>query len=229
MKLPTLSLPVKKYRIFLIDDHPLIREGMSKVIEREADLNVCGEFGSAKGAIDAISRNSPDVILLDLSLSDGSGIELIKDFRAADIACPIIVVSMHDENLYAERALRAGANGYLMKEKASAQVILSIRTVLDGDIFLSEPMKRQILSNAVGKAKKQNSEANLNILSDRELQIFELFGQGMSVSEIASHLRLSPKTVDSHRSNMKDKLGIGSSSQLLCSAVRWVESGAFDL
>lgn len=218
------SRQMHPFQIFVIDDHPLIREGMSRVIDLENDLQICEAMDGTRGAVDAVERSNCDLLLLDLSLGDGSGLELIKDLRAAQVSCPILVLSMHDEMLYAERVLRAGANGYLMKEAATDHVVQAIRTLLDGEIYLSEDMKRSMLQSLSGKSQG-GGKISVGRLTDRELEIFELLGQGVQPQRIAETLHLSPKTVDSHRANMREKLGFSSSTELTCAAVRWVESG----
>ena len=212
-------------RVFVIDDHPLMRAGMAKLIETEPGMELCGELGEGRGAYDLVLKAKPDVILLDLSLKDSSGLELIKDFRAGDIQCPVLVVSMHDEALYAERVLKAGANGYLMKEEAGEKVLEGISVVLSGELFLSEKMKKELLGRLVGGSSTQSNGRSLKDLTDREFEIFELIGRGKSTRVIAEGLSISPKTVDAHRANMKEKLNFTSGAELLRYAVRWIESG----
>lgn len=214
------------YRVFIIDDHPLMRAGMAKVIAMEDDLELCGELGQGRGAVDAVEKAGADIILLDLSLKDSSGLELIKDFRAADIEAGILVISMHDEVLYTERVLRAGANGYLMKEEAADRVIEGIRTLIKGEIFLSEKMQRMMLNSMVGHSSTKEGDTSLSSLTDREFEVFELIGKGKPPRVIAENLGISPKTVDAHRAHIKEKLGFTSGSELLRYAVRWVETGA---
>lgn len=212
--------------MFVIDDHPLMRAGMARVLGMEDDLEFCGELGSGRGAVDVLLDLQPDVVLLDLSLKDCSGLELIKDFRAAGIQSAILVISMHDEVLYTERVLRAGANGYLMKEEAADKVVEGIRALLRGEIFLSEKMKGVMLHSMVGRNHSQSDGNSLSLLTDREFEVFELIGKGMPPRVIAGNLGISPKTVDAHRAHIKDKLGFLSGSELLRYAVRWVETGA---
>ena len=215
----------KTFRVFLIDDHPLMRAGTAKVIDMDPRLEVCGELGRGRGAMDAVLQTDVDVILLDLSLPDCSGLELIKDFRAVGIEAAILVLSMHDETLYAERVLKAGANGYLMKEEATERVVEGIHTVLGGDIFLSEEMNRRMLKRMAGCDRPSSDGLSLDRLTDREFEVFELIGKGMPSRSIAKSLGISPKTVDAHRSHMKEKLGFTDGTELVRYAVRWVETG----
>ncbi len=213
-------------RVFLIDDHPLMRAGIAKVVEMEHDFEICGELGCGRGALDRILAARPDVILLDLSLPDASGLELIKDFRCADIGAPILVISMHEETLYAERALRAGANGYLRKDEAANRVVEGIRTVLAGEVFLSAAMNKRLLQRVAGvRGVESEEELALHTLSDREFEVFELIGKGMSSHTIGATLSISPKTVDAHRANIKRKLAVADAAELLRRAIRWAETG----
>ena len=209
--------------VFLIDDHPLIREGLTKVISAEHDMKVVGESGGCRGALATVQQSSPDVILVDLSLKDGSGLELIKDLRAAGIGVPVIVLSMHDEALYAERALKAGANGYLMKDEAPAEMVNALRYVMRGEIYLSARMSRLLLRRFAGGRASPASEG-VNSLTDRELEVLELLGRGQSCGSIAATLGISPRTVGAHRTNIREKLGIASGGELVRYAVQWVDS-----
>jgi len=215
----------RAHRVFVIDDHPLMRAGMAKVVGMEPDLHLCGELGSGRGSVDVLLREQPDVILLDLSLQDCSGLELIKDYRAAGIESAILVVSMHDEALYADRALRAGANGYLMKEEVTKRVVEGIRSVLRGEIFLSDPMQRLMLKRMAGRDKPLHDGLSLDRLTDREFEVFELIGKGMPSRQVAENLGISPKTVDAHRTHIKEKLGFTDGAAMVRYAVRWVETG----
>ncbi|MDF1811555.1 MAG: response regulator transcription factor [Verrucomicrobiales bacterium] len=219
-----MSTKNSHHQIYLIDDHPLMRAGMAKVIEMEDDLKICGEFGQGKGALDVVRKATPDVIILDISLKDSSGLELIKDFRAVGLNTPILVVSTHDEALYAERILKAGANGYLMKEEATDRLIGAIRCVLQGGIFLSDQMNTVMLKRFAGTRGVDSSEATLQRLTDREFEVFEMIGKGLPPRVIAGNLGISPKTVDAHRCNIKEKLAIKDGSELIRYAVSWIES-----
>lgn len=216
-----MSSPTKR-RVLLVDDHPMMREGFSTLLGREADLGVCGEAGTVEAAVAEATRLRPDLVLADITLPGRNGIELIKDLRAVAPALPILVVSMHDELLWAERALRAGASGYLMKREPGRTVIKAIRHVLAGGIYVSEEVAARILQNATGRSKAHSSPVEQ--LSDREFEVFQLLGAGKNSAEIAEVLHLSAKTVDVHRANMRAKLGLRSSTELISFAARWVEA-----
>lgn len=209
-------------RVFLVDDHPLSRRGEKAILEAEMNLEVCGEAGTAVAALERISETEPDLVLVDLSLKKGSGLELIKDMQNRWSELPVLVVSMHDEALYAMRCLRAGAQGYVMKQRASEVIVTAVQEVLDGRIYLSEKMKDRLIQD-FGVGDGAPTESPLDTLSDRELQVFEFLGQGMKVAEIAEELHLSPKTIYSYQSRLKDKLGIEDTPKLRQRAVVWVE------
>ncbi len=212
-------------RILLVDDHPIVRRGLAQLINYETDLFVCGEAGSAQEALSAIEKLQPQVIVLDLSLGNTNGISLIKDIRNQYGPIPILILSMHDENLYAERALRAGALGYIMKEEATERVIEAVRRVLRGEIHLSEKIATRLLHNLVGGSNtNHNGGSSIEALSNRELEIFELTGRGMSTRAIADKLNVSIKTVEAHRANIKHKLRLNNSIELLQHATHWVQA-----
>jgi DNA-binding NarL/FixJ family response regulator len=212
------------YRVLLVDDHPIVREGLASRLELEGDMTVCGLAESAQEAMDLIGKSTPDIVVTDLSLSGKPGLELIKDIRATRPTLPILVLSIHDEELWAERVLRAGAQGYVMKAQATEKVIDALRRVLEGGLWLSERMNAAVLGRlAQGRAKV--SETPLAVLSDRELEVFQMIGQGLSVKEIAAHLFLSAKTVEVHREHIKEKLGLKSSAELLRYAVTYTLGG----
>jgi len=213
-----------KRRIFLVDDHPLVCEGLTTMINRQHDLEVCGEAGSAPEALQAIMALQPDAALVDLTLASGSGLELLKDLRACCPETVLVVLSMHDEATYAERALRAGARGYVMKREATKKVIAALRQVLAGRLFVSDDFARAMTAKIVEFQKPQSGSVIAN-LSDRELQVFELLGSGMESREIADSLNIALKTVQTHCARMKAKLGVSTLSFLMREAVRWVESG----
>lgn len=196
--------------------------GLGQVFDTQEDLELCGELEGGRGAIEALSQTDPDAIILDLSLPDTGGIDLIKAIRAAGVNAPILVNSMHPESLYAERVLRAGANGYLMKQVAPKTVLTAIRKVLDGEAYLSDEMTRNLVNRIAGARELKRS---VEELTDREFEVFELIGRGQPTSDIADVLSISPKTVDVHRANIKAKLSISSGAELARIAVRWVESG----
>ncbi|MFT5469147.1 MAG: DNA-binding NarL/FixJ family response regulator [Verrucomicrobiales bacterium] len=209
-------------RIFLIDDHPLVRMGLGQILDTQSDLELCGELDGGRGAIEALSQTEPDAIILDLSLPDTGGIDLIKAIRAAGFSAPILVNSMHPETLYAERVLRAGANGYLMKQVAPKTVLTAIRKVLDGQAYLSDEMTCNLVNRMAGARELKNS---VEELTDREFEVFELIGRGKPTADIAELLSISPRTVDVHRANIRAKLSVTSGAELAQIAVRWVESG----
>jgi DNA-binding NarL/FixJ family response regulator len=211
-------------RILLVDDHPISRDGIAGLIARQDDLKVCGEAGSTSEALELISTMEPDLVLTDINLPDRSGLELIKDARAMQPHLPMLVLSMHDETLYAERVLRAGGRGYLMKETKPANVVKAIRCVLEGGIYLSDSMSSRLLEMVSGHGNKVTLSP-LERLSDREIEVFQLIGGGKASREIAEQLSISGRTVDAHRTHIKEKLNLKSGSELTRYAVRWVETG----
>lgn len=209
--------------VMIVDDHPVVREGFTRLIENEPGIKVCCQTGSATEAFAIYSKRSPGIVLLDLSLEEGSGLELIKDLVAYDPQAKIIVISGHDEDLYAERCISAGAMGYINKHQAAHCIVEAIRLVRKGDVYLSSQLSSRLLRRVAGKVDEVGADPKSS-LSDRELQVFELLGQGCSINEIAEHLHLSPKTIETYRSHLKEKLGIVSSQQLARRAFQWVES-----
>ena len=216
--------PSPKRRIYLVDDHPLVCEGLTIMINRQHDLVVCGVAGGAPEALQAIAALRPDAALIDLSLASGSGLELLKDLRACCPETALVVLSMHEEASYAERALRAGARGYVMKREATKKVIGALRQVLDGKLFVSDEFARAMTEKIVDYQSPQ-SGSTIATLSDRELQVFELLGTGMESREIAETLHIALKTVQTHCARMKAKLGVSTLNFLMREAVRWVEAG----
>ena len=208
-------------RILVVDDHPILREGLLQSINREPDLVVCGEAEDAHQTLEAISKLKPDLVLVDIGLPGKSGFELVKDVRIAHPELPVLVLSMHDESLYAERVLRAGARGYIMKQERPGKLIEAIRTVLDGKAYVSEKMASRILDVFSGRRPK-GSRVPMERLTDREFEILELIGRGKSSREVAKTLHLSVKTVDTHRTHLKGKLKLKSALQLTHYAVCWV-------
>ena len=217
-----------RHQILIVDDHPIVREGLRRLIDQERDLAVCGEAEDAVDAMAAIRGLKPDVVVVDISLKQGDGIELVKDARAHSATLPILVLSMHDETIYAERMLSAGANGYIMKQAASDQFLMALRRVLAGGIYVSELIGgRMIRQLATGGA--YSSTNPIDRLSNRELQVLRMIGRGMSTREAAQSLSLSVKTVESHRQRIKRKLNLATGSQLVQYAVSWIsrpEAGA---
>lgn len=210
--------------IVLIDDHPLLRKGLTRTIEKEADLNVVGQMDSAEEALGAIEDLAPNLAVVDISLPGMSGMELIKHLQSRTPDVRILVVSRHDESLYAERCIRAGARGYVMKQEAGDAIVNAIRTVLDGRIFVSEEINERLLQSMAEGGRDRIMQSPLEVLSDRELEVFELTGRGDSTREIAERLHLSVKTVESYRARIKNKLNLDSANELMKHAVQWVES-----
>lgn len=216
------SAPAQK-RILIVDDHPMMRQGLAQLIGAEPDLAVCGEAEDAGRALDAVGALKPDLVLVDISLPGKNGLELIKDFQAIQPGLSVLVISMHDESLYAERVLRAGGRGYIMKQEGGKKLMQAIRQVLDGKIYVSEKMSAEILEMISGR-RSGAAGSPVEKLTDRELEVFQLIGQGKSTREIAEKLHLSVKTVDVHRANIKAKLKLASATELVRFAVRWTES-----
>ena len=205
-------------RILIVDDHPLVRTGFAQLIGDTHDLEVCGEAGNMADALDLVTSLKPDLAIIDLSLAGGSGLDLIEHIKARDGDMFMLVASMHDEALYAERVLSAGARGYVNKQEAQDRIIQAIRQVLDGKVYLSQRMTERMLSGMVdGKSEKRDIES----LSNRELQVFEMIGQGTATGKMAEHLNLSVKTIESHQAHIKKKLGLSSAHELTHRAVRW--------
>jgi DNA-binding NarL/FixJ family response regulator len=208
----------KKAKVFIVDDHAIVRQGLAQLINDQEDMMVCGEADSPPAAIKTIPAAAPDVAVIDLTLGSGDGLELCRQLRELHPSLPLLVLSMHDEAMYAERVLRAGAMGYVMKQEPQEKVMGAIRRVLGGEIYLSDAMAAKMLRNFSGTRGK--SEAGpLERLSDRELQIFKMIGEGRSVRDIAEALFLSPKTVETHKEHIKQKLGLASSNDLLRYAI----------
>lgn len=212
------------YEIYVVEDHPVVRRGLASLIGPEEDLTIVGETGSALQARRDLSERDIDLVILDLSLEEGSGLSLIEDLHATQPGLPVLVVSMHDETLYARRALEAGARGYLMKDRADSKVVEAIRTVLDGSVYISSEVTSAIVSGQVGGTEPSSDDSVLGVLSDRELEVFTLMGEGKKRREIAEALALSPKTVDSHRTSLKDKLSFDTNASLRQYAAVWVAS-----
>src|SRR4051794_3846183 len=210
---------VKKSRVLLVDDHPVVRRGLALMIDDEADLAVCGEADDFEHALEAVAKLNPDVAVVDISLSGRSGIDLTKELRNKHPNLPVLVLSMHDETLQAERALRAGAKGYIMKREATTSVIAALRQVLRGGIYVSDRIGARLLGKLAEAPPGVRSP--LERLSDREMEIFTMIGQGASPRHIAEKLGLSVKTVEAHRENIKGKLGLASSNELIRYAVQY--------
>jgi len=206
-------------RILIVDDHPLVRTGFAQLIGDCPDLEVCCEAADMAEALRLIDSNPPDLAIIDLSLAGGSGLDLIERVKSRNPNILMLVASMHDEALYAERVLTAGARGYINKQEAQENIIRAIRQVLAGKVYLSEAMTDRLLS---GLVDVRDEKRDIERLSNRELQVFELIGQGVPVSQIASQLNLSIKTIETHQAHIKKKLGLGSAHELAQRAIRWV-------
>lgn len=219
----TAETPGAKKRVFLVDDHPLVREWLTNLINQQPGLEVCGEAETAPQAMQAVLAVKPDIAIIDISLKDSSGIELIKDLKQNLPSAAVLVLSMHEESHYAERALRAGAKGYIMKRETTRKVVSAIRQVLAGSVYISEEIATSLAAQFVsGKSPSPNSPVEQ--LSDRELEVFELLGQGRGTRQIAEVLRVSVKTVQAYCARIKDKLHLSSATELLREAVRWYEA-----
>jgi DNA-binding NarL/FixJ family response regulator len=215
--------PPRKRRIFLVDDHPLVREGLANLINEQNDLVVCGEAEDSAGAITGIGKTRPDVALVDISLKNESGLELVKNLETQFPLVALIVLSMHDEALYAERALRAGARGYVMKRESTKSVLASIRRVLEGGVYVSERVVNS-MARRFSSSSKGAESSPVERLSDRELEIFRLLGQGRTTAQIAEDLHLSLKTVQAYCARAKEKFGVSSLGELLRAAIRWEDA-----
>jgi DNA-binding NarL/FixJ family response regulator len=210
----------QKARIFIVDDHPMTRSGLTHLINHQSDTVVCGEAENAGDALDLLDVSKPDLMLIDITLPGKSGLELIKDVRAMRPDLPILVISMHDESLYADRVLRAGARGYITKHEGGDKMIVAIRQILNGKIYVSESMSAHILEMFSG-GQLGTERSSIQNLSDREFEVFQALGEGSSTHEIAKKLHLSAKTVDAHRANIKTKLKINTTEELITYAARW--------
>lgn len=211
-------------RVFLVDDHPLVRERLAQMIDQQPDLQVCGEASDVPEALEGLERSMPDIAVVDLSLKNSNGLELIKDMKARGWDIPVLVLSMHEEMLYAERVLRAGGLGYLSKQESSREILLGIRKVIQRQVHVSGDVAGLMLRRIAGGQGKAKA-ATVESLADRELQVFQLIGHGNSTRKIAETLNLSVKTVESYRARIKEKLQLDDGVQLLQRAVHWVESG----
>ncbi len=214
-------------RVLIVDDHPIVRQGLRRIMDNEEDLSVCGEAETVRDARVAIKELSPDVMIADISLKQGDGIELVRDVRAHHPHLPILVLSMHDETIYAERMLAAGANGYIMKQAASDQFLIALRRVLDGGIYVSEAVGNNMIQKFAAGGSYISANP-IDRLSNRELQILHMIGKGMSTRETAQSLNLSIKTVESHRQRIKRKLNLATGTQLVQYAVNWFSTRAND-
>ncbi len=210
----------RKSKIFVVDDHPIVRQGLGLLINREPDMIVCGAAEEAQSALRAIPTLQPDVLVVDISLTGPDGLELVKTIRTRDANLPILVLSMHDESIYAERALRAGANGYIMKQEATEKVLVAIRRILRGDVYLSDRVSSKMLQQYV-RGSSTARESPVADLSDRELEVFRLVGEGHGTRQIAEELHLSVKTVETYQAHIKEKLSLRNARELVQHAIEW--------
>ncbi len=220
MSIPTLSCSARR-KVLLVDDHPIVREGMALLINREPDLTVCADAEESNAALDAIDNLRPDLAIVDISLPGRDGLELLKMIRAKDPQMPVLILSMHGETTYAERALRAGANGYIMKQEATDKVLVAIRRILNREIYVSEHIANRMLRHLAG-AQDQRERSPLDGLSDRELEVFRRMGEGQSTRQIAEELHLSVKTIETHQARLKEKLSLRTSRELVQYAIECV-------
>jgi DNA-binding NarL/FixJ family response regulator len=214
---------MERFKILIVDDHPILRKGLGMVIDQEQDLVVIGEAEDAQGALEMIDTLNPDLVIVDLALPGVDGIELIKTMKLKYRDLPALVVSMHDESLFAERALRAGARGYIMKQEAVEKVLVAIRKVLNGEIFVSDKTTTKMIETLISGDSKGMS-APLDLLSNREMTVFRMIGQGIKTSQIADKLHLSVKTIESYRSHIKEKLKLPTGTDLMKCAIQWVQN-----
>jgi DNA-binding NarL/FixJ family response regulator len=212
-----------KTKILLVDDHPLVREWLTNLINQQPDFQVCGEAGSAPEALQQVEAAKPDVTIIDISLTSGSGLELIKSIKASRSSTVILVLSMHDEMLYAERALRAGAGGYIMKSEATQKVIQAIRSLLQGEIYVSPKVASLMAKKFIG-GKTEGTAFPIEQLSDRELEVFQLLGRGYGTRQISEHLHVGFKTVQGYSARIKEKLNLANINELMREAIRWHET-----
>lgn len=210
----------KKTRVFMVDDHPIVRQGLGLLINRESDLTVCGEAESAQSAMRAVDSSQPDVLIVDISLNGPDGLDLLKNVRSRFPDLPVLILSMHDESIYAERALRAGAQGYIMKQEATEKVLVALRRILAGEIYVSERIANRMLQRYIG-SPSSGRPPSIADLTDRELEVFRLIGEGHSTRQIAEDLHLSVKTVESYQAHIKEKLSLRSARELVQHAIQW--------
>ncbi len=212
-------LKVKKSSILLVDDHPIVRQGLTQLINQEPDLRVCGFAQDGNAALSAIALHRPDIVILDISLNGPDGLAVLKEIRTIDPALPVLVLSMHDESIYAERSLRAGANGYIMKQEATERVLEAIRRIRGGEVYVSDRISRRLLRQLV--SGPSTPESPMEALTDRELEVFRLIGKGHGTREIADEMHISVKTVETYQAHIKEKLSLKNARELVQHAVQW--------
>lgn len=208
-------------KVLIVDDHPIFREGLADLINRQEDMEVCGTAKDMLRTLKALEKVKPDIVTVDISLQDASGLELMKDIRARFPDLPMLALSMHQESFYAERAIRAGARGYITKQEASKKVIAALRKVLEGGLYLSDRMKEELLLSIIGDNGPDTATSPIDRLTDRELEVFQLIGQGKGTTQIAEQLCLSAKTIETYRARIKEKLTLKSGSELMRCAFQW--------
>jgi DNA-binding NarL/FixJ family response regulator len=223
---PRVVSAVKKATVLLVDDHPIVRQGLTQLIDQEADLAVCAQAEDGYGALHAIAIYRPDIVILDISLNGPDGLAVLKDIRLSHPSLPVLVLSMHDESLYAERVLRAGANGYIMKQEATERVLVAIRRIRAGEVYVSDRIAKRLLRQMV--SSPADGKSPIEALTDRELAVFRLIGQGRGTREIADDLHVSIKTVESYQAHIKEKLVLKNARELAQHAFQWLarEDGA---
>lgn len=221
-KLNANSASPKTIDVLIVDDHPIVRKGLAQLISHEPDMNVCGDAEDVEQALAQVARLHPDIVIVDLTLKKLSGLDLIRQLQNLQPDLATLVLSMHDESLYAERALRAGARGYIMKQEGTDKLVTAIRTVLAGDIYVSERMAARMLGKLVGGRSSEAPGSVMDRLSDRELEVFELLGRGLSTRQVAERLNVSVKTIESHREHIKQKLQLRNANELIQHATQWV-------
>jgi len=209
-----------KRKVFVVDDHAIVREGLTLLINREADLTVCGVADEMHSALRTIESMRPDIVIVDISLNGPDGLDLLKTIRTKDPSLPVLILSMHDESIYAERALRAGANGYIMKQEATDRVLVALRRILNREVYVSDRIANTMLQRLAGLSKARE-QSPVDVLSDRELEVLRLIGEGRSTRAIAEMLHLSVKTVESYQSHLKEKLGLRNSRELFQYAIEF--------
>jgi DNA-binding NarL/FixJ family response regulator len=210
----------RKNKVLVVDDHPIVRKGLALLINRESDLMVCGEAEDAQAAVHALAASKPDILVVDISLNGPDGLDLLKDIRARYPDLPVLILSMHDESIYAERALRAGAQGYIMKQEATEKVLVALRRILSHEIYVSERIANRMLQRYIGNPTAGGPFSIAN-LTDRELEVFRLIGEGHSTRQIAEELHISVKTVESYQAHIKEKLSLRSARELVQHAIEW--------
>ena len=220
--MPTTNVPEPTARktVLVVDDHPLLRQGLAMLINQQQDMQVCGEAEEAHVAMQFIAQKKPDIMILDISLKGPDGLDLLKTIRAAHPDLPVLILSMHDEAIYAERALRARANGYIMKQEATEKGLVALRRILSGDVYLSDNMSRKMLQQYIDGAPSL-LQSRIATLSDRELEVFRRIGEGRATREIADDLHLSIKTVETYQAHIKEKLSLRSGRELVQHAIQW--------